>query len=121
MRNSWCPFCQIVARQAPATIYYEDDHVIAIKPLDEVVPGHSLVIPRQHTRSIFTISPEQLSRVAVGTKHVADLLRTNHHAMGVNVLHASGAAAQQSVDHFHAHVVPRHPDDGLDLWIKQRL
>ncbi|RLI23311.1 hypothetical protein DRO58_09295 [Candidatus Bathyarchaeota archaeon] len=32
-------------------------------------------------------------------------------------LHASGKDAQQSVFHFHIHLIPRYLDDGLDLWI----
>ncbi|MCK4682067.1 HIT domain-containing protein, partial [Candidatus Bipolaricaulota bacterium] len=35
---------------------------------------------------------------------------------GVNVLHASGVSAQQSVPHLHIHLIPRFDDDGLDTW-----
>jgi histidine triad (HIT) family protein len=39
-------------------------------------------------------------------------------ADGVNVLNAAGAAAWQTVFHFHLHVIPRYRDDPLRLpWI----
>ncbi|WP_366921383.1 HIT domain-containing protein, partial [uncultured Fusobacterium sp.] len=37
-------------------------------------------------------------------------------ATGINILHASGKSAQQSVPHFHIHIFPRFDDDGLDTW-----
>jgi histidine triad (HIT) family protein len=48
------------------------------------------------------------------------LIREND-ATGVNILNASGKDAQQSVMHLHFHIVPRYPNDGLDLWLKQKL
>jgi histidine triad (HIT) family protein len=43
-------------------------------------------------------------------------LMAKHEATGINLLHATGKDAQQSIFHFHLHVVPRYPQDGLDLW-----
>lgn len=34
----------------------------------------------------------------------------------MNLLHASGRAAGQSVGHFHLHLLPRYADDGLNAW-----
>lgn len=36
----------------------------------------------------------------------------------MNLLHASGVSAQQSVPHLHIHLIPRFDDDGLDAWPK---
>ncbi|MGB6881751.1 MAG: HIT domain-containing protein, partial [Microgenomates group bacterium] len=44
-----------------------------------------------------------------------------NHATGINILNASGKDAQQSVFHLHFHLVPRYLNDGLDMWIKQKL
>lgn len=34
----------------------------------------------------------------------------------INLLHASGTAAQQSVLHMHVHLIPRFDGDGLNAW-----
>jgi histidine triad (HIT) family protein len=41
-------------------------------------------------------------------------------ADGINLINACGAAAWQTVFHFHIHVVPRYEDDPLKLpWIPE--
>lgn len=39
-------------------------------------------------------------------------------ATGINLLHASGEDAQQSVNHFHIHLLPRFKDDSINAWPK---
>ena len=40
---------------------------------------------------------------------------------GFNLINACGAAAWQTVFHFHIHVVPRYEDDPLKLpWVPER-
>lgn len=119
MKN--CIFCQIVDKQSPANILFENADCIAFTPLDPVAKGHVLIVPKAHYRDIFDIDPGILSAVVVFSKQVArDIVNTNK-ATGVNILHASGADAQQSVFHFHIHVVPRYSNDGLDLWPRNKL
>ena len=43
-----CIFCAIVARQAEASVVYEDETVAASMALHPVTPGHLLVVPRKH-------------------------------------------------------------------------
>lgn len=116
-----CIFCDIIAGKSPANLYYEDDRAIAFPNLSPVVPGHVMVIPKKHATNMLDISSAQLKAVAAATQIVARNIVRDHKATGFNLLMANGADAQQSVFHFHWHVIPRHPKDGLDLWIKQGL
>ena len=43
-----CIICAIVARQAEASVVYEDETVVAFMDLNPVTPGHLLVVPREH-------------------------------------------------------------------------
>ncbi len=52
-----CVFCRIVARETPADIVYEDDHVLAFKDLYPKAPVHLLVIPKRHIESIAHLAP----------------------------------------------------------------
>ncbi len=111
-----CIFCQIVTRQAPADIVYEDDGVIAFLPIDPVSVGHTLVVPKIHHADLLDITVESLDEVVTAARSIAIDLLGKHGATGINLLHATGKDAQQSIFHFHLHIVPRYPQDGLDLW-----
>ena len=116
-----CAFCKIVCREAPATIIFESASSLGIVPLEPVAKGHALLIPKEHFENIFDIGKSDLEQLAVDAKSLSRELAAEKHATGINLLHASGKDAQQSVPHFHFHIVPRYPDDDLDLWIKNRL
>lgn len=111
-----CIFCQIVTRHAPANVVYEDDRVIAFVPIHPVSVGHTLIVPKSHHENLSDITIESLNDVVGLAKSIAMDLLAKHGATGINLLHATGKDAQQSVFHFHLHVVPRYPQDGLDLW-----
>ena len=50
------------------------------------------------------------------TQALSNFLVTKGSVDGVNSLHASGLAAQQSVARFHLHLIPRRLSDGLNAW-----
>ena len=113
-----CIFCAIVGGDAPAEIIDSDEHTIAFMDINPAVPGHALVIPRRHSADLLEISPEDLEHTMVAAKRLAGRLRDTLHPEGFNVINACGAAAWQTVFHFHLHVVPRHADDPLELpWV----
>ncbi|MFZ2310819.1 MAG: HIT family protein [Patescibacteria group bacterium] len=113
-----CIFCKIIKGEAEVKKIYEDDFVLAFATRGPVSEGHTLVIPKEHCENILDISAESLAKVMEVTRNLSLKMKTEVGATGVNVLHAAGADAQQSVFHFHLHIVPRFPDDGLDLWFK---
>ncbi len=112
-------FCGIVKGERPATVVYEDELTLGIIPLEQVAGAHTLVIPKAHFQDLFDIKEATLAAVMLAAGRVAKRLVSEAGATGVNLLHASGADAQQSVFHLHLHVVPRRPGDGLDLWIRE--
>ena len=113
-----CIFCRIVRREQPATVVLNTTDVLGIVPLEPVLPGHTLLLPKRHFADLFDIDAHVLVALAVEAKHLAVRLRREFRATGVNLLHASGRDAQQSVFHFHLHVVPRYPGDGHNLWLR---
>jgi len=118
MSPSDCIFCKIVAGEIPATIVDEDERTIAFMDISPATRGHALVIPRAHAADVHAIDPQDLAAVAVTAQRVAAKARANLGAEGVNLLNSSGAAAWQTVFHFHMHVIPRYADDPLKLpWV----
>lgn len=110
-----CPFCAIVAGDADADIVDETEDTMAFAPLEPISEGHLLVIPKAHYETLFDLPEPMLRAVTERAKTIAERLRDGGFD-GVNLLHASGEAAQQSVPHFHLHLAPRRRDDKLDLW-----
>lgn len=103
-----CAFCDIVARAAPATIVREWDDALAIIPLNPVVPGHTLIVPKRHVQTIFT-DPDTS---AATMRRVAEYDTEDR---AYNVITSAGEAATQTVLHLHVHLVPRAHGDGLVL------
>jgi histidine triad (HIT) family protein len=110
-----CLFCKIAAGQLPATIVAEDERTLAFMDINPWARGHALVIPKQHARDLGAIGEDDLAACAAMAKRVAGLQRERLGADGVNLLNAYGAAAWQSVFHFHFHVIPRYEGDPLRL------
>jgi histidine triad (HIT) family protein len=74
-----------------------------------------LVVPRRHSRDLLEIEREDLEAVAVGAQRAARRAQDRLQADGVNLLNSRGAAAWQTVYHFHMHVIPRYEGDPLKL------
>ena len=110
-----CIFCLISSGEARADLVYEDADVMAFLPLTLQSKAHVLVAPRQHACAIWDVEATLLARVSEVAREMAMRMRAAG-ATGINLLHASGADAQQSVPHFHLHVLARYPADGLDAW-----
>jgi histidine triad (HIT) family protein len=113
-----CIFCAIVAGDAPAEIVDSDEHTIAFMDTSPATPGHALVIPRRHSTDLIEIGAEDLARSMTAAQRLATRMDETLEADGFNVINACGAAAWQTVFHFHLHVVPRFEDDPLELpWV----
>jgi histidine triad (HIT) family protein len=113
-----CLFCKLVAGEIPATIVDEDAHTLAFMDINPATRGHALVVPRVHASDLQEISAEDLQAVAVAAQRLAGRMRSRLGADGVNLINSCGAAAWQTVFHFHMHVVPRYVDDPLELpWV----
>ncbi|HEV7807866.1 MAG TPA: HIT family protein [Solirubrobacteraceae bacterium] len=118
MADPECIFCKIVAGELPATIVAADERAIAFMDISPASRGHALVIPRAHAADLHEIDTDDLAAVAVVAKRLAAQARDNLGAVGVNLLNSTGAAAWQTVFHFHMHVIPRYPGDPLKLpWV----
>ena len=109
-----CLFCKIAAKQIPASIVYEDEHVLAFKDINPAAPVHLLIIPKQH---VSTLSDCDASHTAVLGKMLALAPRlAEEHGIsvvedaegapsrGYKTLINSGPDGGQVVYHLHMHV-----------------
>ena len=117
-RDPDCIFCKIVADELPASIVDEDERTVSFMDISPATRGHALVIPREHATDLLSIGAEDLEACMRGAQRLAHRAKEALGADGVNVLNSCGAAAWQTVFHFHVHVIPRYENDPLKLpWI----
>ena len=107
-----CVFCKIRDGQIPSTRIFEDERALAFMDINPLNDGHCLVITRAHAPTIFEVDVADLQAAVAAAQRVALALKRALAPNGLNLLQANGAAAFQSVPHFHLHLVPRWTGDG---------
>ena len=107
-----CVFCKIRDGQIPSTRIFEDERTLAFMDINPVNDGHCLVVTRAHAPTIFEVDVADLQAAVAAAQRVALALKRALAPNGLNLLQANGAAAFQSVPHFHLHLVPRWTGDG---------
>lgn len=106
-----CRFCDIIEGTLDAQIVYADDLAIAFLDHAPLTRGHCLVVPRMHFAHSLEVPPSILSATFLRVQTVSRAMMTALKADGVLVV--ANTIVQQTVPHFHVHVVPRWLDDEL--------
>jgi histidine triad (HIT) family protein len=107
-----CVFCKIRDGQLPSMKVYEDERTLCIMDINPLNPGHCLVLTRTHAATLFVSDPADLAAAMATAQKVALAIQEALKPDGLNLLQANGAAAFQSVPHFHLHLIPRWINDG---------
>lgn len=117
MENDGCDFCQIASGKTVAHEVLRTEGVVGFFPRSPATLGHMLLIPRTHVPDIWELSPQLARMLAEWTVKVAQVLRSQLHPHGLNVIQSNGIAASQSVMHVHIHLVPRWEGDAMPrIW-----
>ena len=74
--------------------------------------GHTLIIPKAHCDDIFGADPEDLRAVIDRSREVAHAIGRVLAPDGLGVFQLNGAAAGQTVFHYHMHLIPRNHGAG---------
>lgn len=106
-------FAKILRDEAPAHRVYEDHHTIAIMDVMPQSDGHTLVIPKVACQDVFEIDAETAVAVMRTAQKIARGVQQAFQPDGVALMQFNGAAAGQTVFHFHLHVIPRYEDRPL--------
>lgn len=110
-----CIFCRIVAGQAPAHAVWEDARIVAFLDIFPVADGHTLVIPKAHCSNLLDAEEADLAAVIAGSRRIARAIREVLAPDGIGVFQLNGAAAGQTVFHYHMHLIPRKQGDTLQV------
>ena len=110
---SECVFCQIIRKEAPASIIYEDAQVEAFLSSHPVNVGHTLVVPKKHYENIFDIPEEEAAYLFKVVKKVAKAVKDATGIEGIRIVQNNGKDAGQVVFHLHFHIIPMKPSSQL--------
>lgn len=110
-----CIFCHIANGRVESRKVYEDDLVVAVLDINPAVPGHILVIPKEHIAVMPQMSRALIDRLGAVAKKLSLMMLKNLGAEGTTVFIANGMAAGQRAPHFMMHVIPRKDGDNVLL------
>ena len=105
-----CPFCALPAER----ILILADEALVIRDAFPVSPGHTLVIPRRHIGSFFELTDAERACMVELLAQAKAELDLSFQPDGFNIGINDGAAAGQTVQHLHLHLIPRYLGDVPD-------
>jgi histidine triad (HIT) family protein len=101
-----CIFCQIIAKQQPADVVYEDEALVVFKDINPTAPIHVLLVPRVHIATVNDIDHSHiplLGQLFTTAKHLAT--QWNIIEQGYRLIVNVGRGGGQIIDHLHMHFV----------------
>ena len=99
-----CIFCNIVQKNTPAAVVYEDDLAIAFKDINPKAPTHLLIVPKEHLTSLAHAVPEQKELLG-HLLLVVQMLAQEKNLPGFKTIINTGKEGGQVVDHLHLHLL----------------
>ncbi len=113
MTSSNCVFCGIAEGSIPSLRVLETSEAVAFLDVGPLAPGHCLLVPRHHCRSILDVPADVLSALAAQLPKLAAAVLEATGATGLNILQNTGESSGQAVFHLHFHLIPRVDGDRL--------
>lgn len=111
-----CVFCQIIAGESPASIFYEDEVVFGLMTIGPVTQGHAMVIPKKHAANLSELDEATGRHLwTIAQRTSAAIRESGVKCEGINLFLADGKAAFQEVFHVHLHVIPRYAGDPFKI------
>ena len=103
-------FTMIIEGEIPCHKIYEDDLVFAFLDINPFSPGHTLVVPKEATRTLDKLSDESAEALGGVLPRISRAIMRATGAEEFNVIQNNGPNAFQSVFHVHFHIIPKMED-----------
>lgn len=111
MKKDDCIFCKLANGDIPTSTIYEDEDFRVILDLGPATKGHALILPKEHYENLYEIDDEIAGKAMKLAKKMITQMTEVLGCDGYNVVQNNGAAAGQTVFHFHMHLIPRYKGD----------
>ena len=90
-------FEKIIDGEIPSYKVYEDEHVYSFLDVFPITKGHTLIIPKKHSRNIFDCDPETAANIGRVLPKIANAVKEAYGCDGVNIFQNNEEYAGQSV------------------------
>ncbi|HLE25474.1 MAG TPA: HIT family protein [Thermodesulfobacteriota bacterium] len=114
-----CKFCKIIRGEIQSYVVFEDNMSFAFLDHRPLIPGHCLLVPKEHYRTLIDLPTALIAPLFINSKLLAQAAELGLEAEGSFV--AINNRVSQSAPHLHIHIVPRRRKDGLKgfFWPRQ--
>ncbi len=106
-----CLIDLIVAKKEKAYLVFENQHFIAFLDHRPLFPGHTLLTPKNHYRTLYDLPDAMIGSFFTLAKKIGTAVEKAMDATGSFI--AINNIVSQSIPHLHVHIVPRNKHDGL--------
>lgn len=101
-----CLFCKISAGDIPATMRYQDEHLIVFEDINPQAPTHLLLVPRKHIPTTLDLADEDKALVG----HIFQVAGRMAHDLGFadsgfRIINNCNQDGGQTVWHLHFHLL----------------
>jgi histidine triad (HIT) family protein len=110
-----CIFCRILAGRAAGSFVFRDQRVAAFMAVPQGGRGHVLIVPVEHFENAYDLPADLAGPIFGLALRVARAIKRGLRPDGVTMAQNSEAGANQTVMHFHLHVVGRTTGQRLSL------
>jgi len=80
-----CIFCKIIAGSAPSHKIWEDENFLAFLSIEQINPGHTLLISKKHVDYIFDLEEPLYSKIFQTAKKLSQPLKEAMKAKRIGV------------------------------------
>ena len=115
MKNN-CIFCKIASKEMESSVVYEDANLLAFLDIRPAVPGHIILITKEHYQIFPQVPDEIVSKMFSSARILSMAILQALSSMGVSgtsIFIANGGAAGQRAPHFMMHIIPRKSGDKI--------
>jgi histidine triad (HIT) family protein len=109
-------FTKIINNELPSYKIHEDELTISILALDQVSPGHVIVIPKQEVNHWFDVPADAFTRVGLNAQKIAKAIQKFSGCPRVGTI-----VAGFEVPHYHLHLIPAWSIPDIDFKRAKRL
>ena len=114
--------CQICEQIEKNDVLFANEQFAILLPQKGYLPGHVLLVPRQHYVILEQVPQTDLSSLLIHANTISSLLFEKLNAHGTNIMVRNGVPAGQTLSHIAIDIIPRWKDDGVDLqWQPQQI